>query len=211
MWMLGKNIVAEINKVHPLTNLREISFGQLFCVPEACRQLDCHKITTPNNLRGTKSSSLNLFSYFSPGAYSLHLNVDPSVNLARHAVTVCEKQKWTMASSSSDAIAFITDNSTTIGRVQIANVEEEIVLNSGVKILQHFLGAIDFRMLFICCVYPRLVHNSTFKHAQVVARVLVNKKVTKSSLKLSSSSSTVKSHNRVTNYDSVVTASAVTH
>ena len=110
------------------------------------------------------------------------------------------KQKWTNASSPSDVIAFITDKSTTIGSAQRADVEEAIALNSGVKILQHFLGAIDFRILFICCVYPRRVHDSTFKHAQAVASVIVNKRVTTSSLKLLSLSSM-----------GVVSASAVTH
>ena len=50
-------------------------FSQLFCVPEVHRKLDHCKIAPPTNLRGTKSSSLNLFGYFPSGTYFLRTRV----------------------------------------------------------------------------------------------------------------------------------------
>ena len=120
--------------MHPLTNLRDISFGQLFCFPEVHRQLDYYKIAAPNNFKGTQSISLCLCSYFTFGAYFVQLNVDLSVDLVHHDVAFHVKKRWTEVSLSSDVVAIVTDNSTAIGSVQRVDIEESIALALGLKI-----------------------------------------------------------------------------
>ena len=93
MWSLEKTSQEDANKVHPLTNLKEISFGQFFCAPEEHRQLDYHKISAPENFKGTRLSLLNLFSNCSPSTYFVQLNVDPSADLARRVVAVHTKKQ----------------------------------------------------------------------------------------------------------------------
>ena len=88
-----KSLLVDINKVRPMINLKEISFGQLCSVPEVHHQLDYHNIAVFDNFNGTKLRLLNLFSNCSPGAYFVQFNVDPSADLTHHAVAVHVKQQ----------------------------------------------------------------------------------------------------------------------
>ena len=59
-WVIGKSVLDDMNKVHPLVNLSEISFGHFHCVPEACSQLYYHTITASDNFADNNLISLNL-------------------------------------------------------------------------------------------------------------------------------------------------------
>ena len=99
----------------------------------------------------------------------------------------------------SEIVAIITDNSTTIGSAQRVDIEEEIALNSGVKTLQQFLAPMCFTIAFICCIFLRVLNNSTRHQAQAVASKIVNKRATRNSLRLSCLPYTATSTNSVTN------------
>ena len=150
------------------------------------------------------------FSNCSHSAYFVPLNVDPSADLAYHAVAAHVKQQWTKLSLLSEIVAIITDNFTIIGRVQRGDIEEAIVLDSGEKTFQQFLGPIEFAMSFICCIYLRVLNNSTHDQAQAVASKIFNKRVTRNSLRLLSLPCISKLTNRVTNDYSASIATSTT-
>ena len=138
-----------VNKVHPLTNFKEISFGQLHSASELHLQLDYHKISASDIFNETKLSSLKLFSNYSPSTYFVQFNVDLSACPAHHAVAAHVKQQWTNLPLPSEIVAIITEKFTVIGKVQRVDMEEAITLNSGVEMFQQFLGSTHFTITFI--------------------------------------------------------------
>ena len=169
--------------MHSLINLREISLNKLHHVPVVCGQLNLHKITATATFTCTKSSSLNVFTMCSPGSYFVHLNVDPSADLVYHSVSVHVKYQWTKLSFPTDVVGIITDDSMTIGEVQKMDIEEEMAIDSGVKIFQEFIGQINFTTSFIYCMCPRVKRSSTYEQAHLVASKIVDKKETRKSLR----------------------------
>ena len=163
-------MLDDINKVHPLANLNEISFGHLHCVTEVCSHLEHHSITTSDNFAGTKLISLNFFSNYDPGAYYVLLNVNPSVgDSALHAISMHVLKQWTKIVLSSETVAIITGKSTLIGNVQKIDIEEAIALESSVRLLQQLLGPIQFTIACGCCTYSRVHINSSCCQAQTVS------------------------------------------
>ncbi len=70
--------------------LNEISFGLLYCVPEAYSQLDYHMLHVPYDYAGTKLWSMKLFNNCATGAYFVQLNMQQSiVEHVHHALAVC--------------------------------------------------------------------------------------------------------------------------
>ena len=60
----------------------------------------------------------------------------------------------------------------------------------------------------MCCLFSRLENTSTHKQDQDVASEMIDKRVTRKSLRFSYSSSTAMLHNRVSNINSVSSASS---
>ena len=89
--------------------------------------------------------------------------MNPSVeDSALHVVAV---HVWKNLLLSSETVAMVTDNSTSICNVQKIDVEEEIAQESGVRLLQKLLGPIQFTIVCVHCIYPRIHLNSTRQHA----------------------------------------------
>ena len=77
-----------MNNVHPLTNLNEISFNQLHCVPTVFSLLDYHNVSVVANYASTNASSLLVITRCPPGSYHMQLNVNPDADLIHHAVAI---------------------------------------------------------------------------------------------------------------------------
>ena len=79
----------------------------------------------------------------------MQINVDPSADLAHHAVAVHVKDQWTKLSLPTEIVAIITDNSMLIGEIQKMDIEDAMAIDSSVRIFQQFLGQINFTIAFI--------------------------------------------------------------
>ena len=124
-------------------NLRDISFGLLYSVPEVYRQLDYHRIPVSHNCAGTNLWSLNLFSNCVTGVYLVQVNVNPIFgDQAHRALAVHVMRQWCGCILSSKIVALMTNNSNIMGHVKKINVDEAVEQGSGVEIFKTFLGPI---------------------------------------------------------------------
>ena len=69
-----------------------------------------------------------------------------------------------------------------IGNIQKMDIEEAIALDSGVKILNQFLGLTPFTIVLIHRMYPRVQRNSTCAKAHLITSKLGHKRATGYSL-----------------------------
>ena len=161
IWENNADMLANINSVYPLVNLNEISFIDLHYVPGIYNTLDYYKISVETNFTRTRFNSLCLFTKCLRGSYYVQLNTVPSENSIHHVVAVHVKQHWFKLSSPTDTVVTITDHSMTIVEVQKMDIEEAISNDSGVKIFQQLLGDIEFSIVFIHRLFPRVCQNST--------------------------------------------------
>ena len=146
-WLIGKSLLEDINKVCPLVNLREIYFGLLYSVPEACSQLDCHMIHVSYDYEGTNLWLLNVFYNRETGAYLVQVNVNPSVgDQAHNALAVYAMKKRTSYTLPNLIVAIVTDNSKIMGHVQKMDVDEAVEQESGVGMFQKFLVPNEFKI-----------------------------------------------------------------
>ena len=141
LWENQLDALADINTVHPLVNLNEISFIDLCYVQIIYTTLDYHKITIEHNSIITKHNLLCLFTKFPCGSYYVQLNVNPngphdSRESVHHVVAVQVKQHWSKLSSPASTVALITDNSMEILEVQKKDEEEAIANDSGLNIFE---------------------------------------------------------------------------
>ena len=109
----------------------------------------------------------------------MQLNVDPGADLIHHVVAVHVKCHWTKLSLPTDIAAIITDHSMEIGQIQKMGIGEAMSLDSGVKILQQFLGPTPFTIVLIHRMCPRVQLNSTHAKEHLIASKLVHKRATR--------------------------------
>ena len=81
-----------INNVHPLVNLKEISFIELCHVQPIYTTLDYHKIPLELNFTSTNYNLLCLFTKFPRGSHYVQINVNPKGEQVHHVIAVHVKQ-----------------------------------------------------------------------------------------------------------------------
>ena len=135
-WENNLDMLANINRVHPLVNLNAISFIDIYYVPGVYNPLNYHKISVETNFTSTRLNLLHLCTKCPLGSYYVQLNVMPCENSIHHVVAVHVKQHVFNLSSPTDTVATITDHSMTIVEVQKMDIEEVIDNDSSIKIFQ---------------------------------------------------------------------------
>ena len=87
-WQNQVDALDAINSVHPLVNLKEISFIDLHYVQIIHTTLDYHKIPLELNFTATKYNLSCLFTKFPRGSCYVQINVNANVEQVYHVIAV---------------------------------------------------------------------------------------------------------------------------